>query len=186
MKIRVPGVTIGNNTIIGAGSVVTKSIPANCVAVGNPCKVIRYLKTDYKIRTLDEKDIPQMKDLFRTTVLNVNSKDYTEEEVMDWVSCGDNEVRWKELLAVNQYVGAFNECNVLVGFSSMIATQLLSEVERIAVQYGVEYITCEVSLTARTFFEKKGYEIIKIQKYKANKLELTNFVMRKVLNNKLS
>ena len=37
------GVTIGARTIIGAGSVVTKSIPADCVAVGNPCKVIRKL-----------------------------------------------------------------------------------------------------------------------------------------------
>lgn len=36
-----PGVTIGENTVVGAGSVVTRSIPANCVAVGNPCKVIR-------------------------------------------------------------------------------------------------------------------------------------------------
>lgn len=37
----VPGVTIGENTVIGAGSVVTKDIPANVVAVGNPCRVLR-------------------------------------------------------------------------------------------------------------------------------------------------
>jgi acetyltransferase-like isoleucine patch superfamily enzyme len=35
------GVTIGKNSVIGAGSVVTKSIPENCVAVGNPCRVLR-------------------------------------------------------------------------------------------------------------------------------------------------
>ena len=35
-----PGVTIGDNSIIGAGSVVVKSIPANVVAVGNPAKVV--------------------------------------------------------------------------------------------------------------------------------------------------
>ena len=38
-----PGVTIGNNTTIGAGSVVTKDIPDNVVAAGNPCRVIRKL-----------------------------------------------------------------------------------------------------------------------------------------------
>lgn len=38
-----PGVTIGDNTTIGAGSVVVKDIPANVVAVGNPCRVIRSL-----------------------------------------------------------------------------------------------------------------------------------------------
>ena len=37
------GVTIGSNTTIGAGSVVVKNIPANVVAVGNPCKVIRHV-----------------------------------------------------------------------------------------------------------------------------------------------
>lgn len=38
-----PGVTIGSNTTIGAGSVVVKDIPANVLAVGNPCKVIKQL-----------------------------------------------------------------------------------------------------------------------------------------------
>ena len=36
-----PGVTVGDNTVIGAGSVVTRDIPANVVAVGNPCRVLR-------------------------------------------------------------------------------------------------------------------------------------------------
>ena len=36
-----PGVTIGDNVVIGAGSVVTKDLPDNCVAVGNPCRVRR-------------------------------------------------------------------------------------------------------------------------------------------------
>ena len=35
------GVIIGNNVTIGAGSVVVKDIPDNCVAVGNPCRVIK-------------------------------------------------------------------------------------------------------------------------------------------------
>ena len=46
------GVSIGDNTIIGAGSIVTKDIPSNVIAVGNPCKVIRQItekdKTGYK------------------------------------------------------------------------------------------------------------------------------------------
>ncbi len=36
-----PGVTIGENTIIGANSVVTHDIPANVIAAGNPCRVLR-------------------------------------------------------------------------------------------------------------------------------------------------
>jgi len=36
-----PGITIGDNSVIGAGSIVTKDIPSNCVAYGNPCRVVR-------------------------------------------------------------------------------------------------------------------------------------------------
>ena len=36
-----PGVTIGDNVVIGAGSVVTKDLPSNVIAVGNPCKILR-------------------------------------------------------------------------------------------------------------------------------------------------
>lgn len=43
-----PGVTIGSNTIIGAGSVVTKDIPSGVFAAGNPCKVIK--KIQFNIR----------------------------------------------------------------------------------------------------------------------------------------
>ena len=39
--IVLPGVSIGDNSVIGAGSIVTKDIPGNVVAVGNPCKVLR-------------------------------------------------------------------------------------------------------------------------------------------------
>ena len=53
-----PGVTIGDNTVIGAGSVVTKDIPANVVAVGNPCRVLREIGEHdriyyYKDRKID-------------------------------------------------------------------------------------------------------------------------------------
>ena len=39
--ILLPGVTVGDNSVIGAGSAVTKDVPANIVAVGNPARVIR-------------------------------------------------------------------------------------------------------------------------------------------------
>jgi maltose O-acetyltransferase len=39
----IPGVKVGDNSVIGAGSVVTGDIPANVVAAGNPCRVIKRL-----------------------------------------------------------------------------------------------------------------------------------------------
>lgn len=49
-----PGVTIGENCVIGAGSVVTKSIPANSFAAGNPCKVIRTLSEKDSVANMPE------------------------------------------------------------------------------------------------------------------------------------
>ncbi|OEE73123.1 sugar O-acetyltransferase [Vibrio genomosp. F6] len=54
-----PGVSVGENTVIGAGSIVTKDIPANVVAVGNPCRVLREINEHdkeyyYKNHKFDE------------------------------------------------------------------------------------------------------------------------------------
>lgn len=154
--------------------------------------------TNLGIRRLAAQDIPEMRKLFRATVLTVNSKDYTKEEVEDWASCGDSVEHWKELLAKNNYIGALDGKGGIVGFSSMnaegylhsmfvhkdwqgkgVATLLLSEVEKIARRYGVHKISVEVSVTARPFFEKHGYKVVKEQKAKANRLYLTNYVMEK-------
>ena len=56
-----PGVHIGNNVVIGSGSVVTKDIPDNAIAVGNPCRVIRYITEEdrkyyFKDREFDVDD----------------------------------------------------------------------------------------------------------------------------------
>ena len=52
-----PGVTIGDNSVIGAGSVVTKDIPANVVAVGNPCKVLRPINERDRVYYYKDKKI---------------------------------------------------------------------------------------------------------------------------------
>lgn len=154
--------------------------------------------TPYKLFPLEAKNIAEMRALFRATVLHVNIQHYTREEVEDWASCGDKLERWKELMSVNQYVGAFNECDDLVGFASMneqgylhsmfvdkdwqgkgVATRLLAEVENMARRWGVSEITVDVSVTAKAFFENKGYETVRKQLHKANRLELVNFFMRK-------
>ena len=138
----------------------------NCVCGGR-------LNTDYKLRKLEEKDVYEMQELFRSTVLNVNLGDYTEEETADWASCGYSSMN------AGGYLHSMFVHKDWQGRG--VATRLLAEVEDIAGRYGVGEITSEVSITARPFFERKGYEVVTAQKRKANKLELTNFVMRKFL-----
>lgn len=51
-----PGVTIGNNVVIGSGSVVTHDLPSNTICAGVPCKVIREITQEDKIYWQHEKD----------------------------------------------------------------------------------------------------------------------------------
>ena len=57
-SIIMPGVSIGDNTVIGAGSIVTKDIPANVVAVGNPCRVMREINEHDREYYYKDKKIP--------------------------------------------------------------------------------------------------------------------------------
>ena len=55
-SVILPGVTIGNDSVIGAGSIVTKDIPSGVVAVGNPCRVMREIsERDYEFYYKDRK-----------------------------------------------------------------------------------------------------------------------------------
>ena len=63
-----------------------------------------------------------------------------------------------------------------------IATILLNKIERYATATGIIRITSEVSLTARPFFEQRGYIVTEKQKRRANQLSLTNFWMAKNLS----
>ncbi len=55
--IILPGITVGDNVVIGAGSVVTKDLPSNVVAVGNPCKVLREVNEHDKVYYFKDKKI---------------------------------------------------------------------------------------------------------------------------------
>lgn len=52
-----PGVKIGSNVVIGAGSVVTRDIPDWCIAAGNPCRVIRTITEDDRRRLFRDEEI---------------------------------------------------------------------------------------------------------------------------------
>jgi putative acetyltransferase len=152
------------------------------------------------IRQASRSDIPVLKELYQNTVLTVNRKDYTAEEVEDWASCGDDAAHWVELFEEQHCVVAENEKGVIVGFSSVndagyihmlfvhkdfqhqgIATSLYKYIEVCAKGEGAKKITSEVSITAKAFFEKQGFQVDEEQKRKANQLCLTNYKMSKQL-----
>lgn len=148
------------------------------------------------IRIALNTDIEEIQSLYRNTVLVINRRDYSQAEVEDWASCGDDLSKIEDMIKTHYFIVAVNQRSQIVGFSSItpqgylhsmfvhkdfqgkgIATMLLEEIERYAITAGIVRITSEVSLTARPFFEKKGYVVEGEQKRKANQLSLTNFRM---------
>ena len=159
------------------------------------------MKMDFKIRIAQQSDSAELRDLYKNTVLVVNRRDYSQAEVEDWASCGDDLSNIEEMIKTHYFIVAVNQLSQIVCFSSItpqgylysmfihadfqgkgIATMLLEEIERYAIEQGMERITSEVSLTARPFFKRQGYTVEKEQKRQANKLSLTNFWMQKTLN----
>lgn len=153
-----------------------------------------------KIRPANLSDIPAFKELYKNTVLTVNRKDYTADEVEDWASCGDDITHLVELFEEQDYVVAENENGVIVGFASVnyagyihtlfvhkdfqhqgIATSLYHYIELYAKEKGAKQLTSEVSITAKPFFEKQGFQVDEEQRRRANKLYLTNYKMSKQL-----
>ena len=151
-------------------------------------------------RKATSEDIPTLRDLFMETVTTVNRKDYTEEETADWASCMDGSARWEQLIDGMHVAVAAEQTGRVVGFAAIndegylhsmfvhkdhqrqgVATLLLGIMEEYARSKGVCEITSEISITARPFFEHKGFVVEKEQKVKANKLYMTNFKMRKQL-----
>ncbi|WP_455672402.1 GNAT family N-acetyltransferase [Phocaeicola sp.] len=158
------------------------------------------MKVDFTIREAQQSDAIELKELFQNTVLVINRHDYSQAEVEDWASCGGNLSAIEDRIKTHYFIVAVNQQSQIVGFSSItpqgylhsmfvhkdfqskgIATMLLEEIERYAIAAGIIRITSEVSLTARPFFEKKGYVVEEEQKRKANQLSLTNFRMARDL-----
>ena len=156
------------------------------------------MKADFMIRVALQSDTVELKQVFQNTVLAINRRDYSQAEVEDWASCGDNLANIEDMIKTHYFIVAVNQQSEIVGFSSItpqgylhsmfvhkdfqgrgIASMLLDEIEQYAITNGIVRITSEVSLTARPFFEKRGYIVEEEQKRKANQLSLTNFWMAK-------
>ncbi|MDR2915143.1 MAG: GNAT family N-acetyltransferase [Tannerella sp.] len=155
----------------------------------------------FSIRQATVFDIPELKELYQNTVLTVNQKDYSAEEVEDWASCGDDLSHLQESFDEQHYIVAENDKREIVGIVSVndtgymhtlfvhkdfqhqgIATLLYQAIEKYVEEKGVTKITSEVSITARPFFEKQGFVVDEEQKRKVNKLCLANYKMSKKIN----
>lgn len=146
-----------------------------------------------EIRKYLESDCKILSELFYNTVHTVNAKDYTKEQLDVWVTGEVDLEKWNQSLKEHYSVVAV-EGEVIVGFGDIdstgyldrlfvhadyqrkgIATAICNQLEQ-AVQGN---IVTHASITARRFFEKRGYTVVKEQQVERQGIFLTNFIMIK-------
>lgn len=146
-----------------------------------------------EIRTYQPADCKEMAELFYQTVHTVNAKDYTRPQLDAWATGQVDLEQWNRSFLAHLSLVAVED-GAIVGFGDMasdgyldrlyvhadhqgqgIATALCDRLEQ-AVRGP---ITTHASITARPFFEKRGYAVIKEQTVERHGVALTNFVMIK-------
>ena len=148
-----------------------------------------------KIRRYEPEDLGQITALFYDTVHAVNAADYAPEQLDAWADGAPDLDRWNGSLLAHHSLVAVEGRDLIVGFGDIdgtgyldrlyvhkdrqglgIATALCDRLER-AVDAPV--LTTHASLTARPFFERRGYRVLREQQVERHGVRMTNFVMEK-------
>lgn len=77
------------------------------------------MKADFIIRAALQSDAVELKKLFQNTVLAINRRDYSQAEVEDWASCGDDLSNIEDMIKIHYFIVAINQQSEIVGFSSI-------------------------------------------------------------------
>lgn len=146
-----------------------------------------------KIRKYKISDCEELAKLFYDTVHTINAKDYTEEQLNVWATGQVDLEKWNQSLHEHFTVVAVED-EVIIGFGDIdktgyldrlyvhrdhqgkgVATAICNQLEQ-TVQ---ENVVTHASITARPFFEKRGYKMVKEQQVERQGIMLTNFIMEK-------
>ena len=146
-----------------------------------------------ELRRYESSDCKEVAELFYNTVHIINAKDYTKEQLDVWATQEVDLEKWNQSLQGHYSVVAVDN-EIIVGFGDIdkdgyldrlyvhadyqrkgIATAICKQLEQ-----AVEgKITTHASITAKPFFEKRGYRVIRKQEVERRGIFLTNFVMEK-------
>ncbi len=147
------------------------------------------------IRRYEPEDLGQITALFYDTVHAVNAADYAPEQLDAWADGAPDLDRWNGSLLAHHSLVAVEGRDLIVGFGDIdgtgyldrlyvhkdrqglgIATALCDRLER-AVDAPV--LTTHASITARPFFEGRGYRVLREQRVERHGVQMTNYVMEK-------
>ncbi|MDE7329555.1 MAG: GNAT family N-acetyltransferase [Clostridia bacterium] len=146
------------------------------------------------IRQYEPTDCENLAKLFYDTVHTINAKDYSQEQLNVWATDNIDLEVWNKSLS-EHYTVVGVENNIIVGFGDIdksgyldrlyvrkgyqrqgIATAICNKLEQ-AVK--VNKIITHASITAKPFFEQRGFKVVKEQQVERDGIALTNYVMEK-------
>lgn len=152
-------------------------------------------------RKYTPEDARALADIYYHTIHNVNTKDYSEDQVNAWAPLSSLNLdgwmkKWSRIVPIVAVQG-----DTIVGFTEFesngyidcfyvhheyqgagIGTALMNAIEQEAVDKKLDRIYAEVSITAKPFFLRKGFTVVKEQTVTIRGCELTNYVMEKNSN----
>lgn len=152
-----------------------------------------------KVRRYKIGDTEAIMQLFYDTIHEVNIRDYTKPQLDAWTSVNmDVEVWMNSLKSKLTYVA--EEDNKIVGFGELeanghidrfychkdfqgqrVGTKILEQIELTAKNLEIPKLFVEASITAKPFFERRGFLVVKKQEVERRGQKLINFVMEKLL-----
>ncbi len=147
-----------------------------------------------RLRNYRPQDCREIMQLFRNTVHTVNAGDYSPEQLDAWAPENMDAAQWNHSLMEHFTVVAVDDDGKIIGFGDIDAAVYLDRLFVHAMHQGqgiasaicdqleksaAGTVTTHASVTARLFFEGRGYRVIRQQTVWRNGLSLTNFVMKK-------
>lgn len=152
-----------------------------------------------RVRQGKIEDLFELQKLFVDTIKKVCSKDYNPEQIDAWVSGIQNTHRWEHVLR-SHYVFIAEEKEEIIGFGTLdstgyidflfvhhnfqnqgVARCLYHEIEKRAILLNLTELTSNVSITAKSFFLKMGFTVVKAQIIDLKEVFLQNYRMKKPL-----
>jgi putative acetyltransferase len=152
-----------------------------------------------RIRGYDAGDAPEIVRLFYETVRSVNRAHYSDRQVMAWAPGVPDPGEWHARMAGRKTLVA-EKGGEVVGFAELeddghldmlylredavgrgVGGGLYGAVERVARADGIRRIFTEASITARPFFERQGFRVVREQTVVRRGVAMTNFAMEKTL-----
>lgn len=156
-----------------------------------------------RIRPFRPEDSAEIGRLFYDTIHTINARDYTSVEIAAWAPAVPAP-EWAGQRAKTRVVFVAEDATGILGFAEFrprakhldclytrhdaqgrnIATALLRAIEAQAHELGILRLQTEASITARPFFERRGFRLIVRQTVERNGVPLTNFKMEKMLQSR--